>query len=54
MKQWIIQFYDENGEECKEPRRFKGSEDEVKKYINERFSLVDKLLGRTTKYYEVN
>ena len=51
-KKYIVQVYDENGDACKMPRYFEGTENQVKKYIKERFGTVDLMCGRTTKYYE--
>ena len=51
-KKYIVQVYDEDGNACKMPRYFEGTEEEVKQYIKDRFETVDLLCGRTTKYYE--
>lgn len=51
-KKYIVQVYDEDGNACKLPRYFEGTEEEVKQYIRDRFEMVDLLCGRTTKYYE--
>lgn len=51
-KKYIVQVYDEDGNACKMPRYFEGTEEEVKKYISDRFEMIDLLCGRTTKYYE--
>jgi hypothetical protein len=51
-KKYIVQVYDEDGNACKMPRYFEGTEEEVKQYIKDRFEMVDLLCGRTTKYYE--
>ena len=51
-KKYIVQVYGEDGNACKMPRYFEGTENQVKEYIKDRFSMVDLLCGRTTKYYE--
>ena len=53
-KEYIVQVYDEKGVACKMPRYFEGTEEEVIKYIEERFGGVDLVCGRITKYYETN
>lgn len=52
IREYLVQVYDENGNACKMPRYFKGTEEEVNGYISNRFGFVDCLCGRTTKYYE--
>ena len=51
-KKYIVQVYDETGNACKMPRYFEGTEKQVQKYIEDRFGIVDRCFGRTTKYYE--
>ena len=52
-QEWIVQVYDDEGYACKMPRYFKGTERQVKKYIEQRFGLVDCVFDRTTRYYAI-
>jgi hypothetical protein len=52
IKEYLVQVYDDKGHPCKFPRYFKGTEEEVKQYVRDRFGLVDACFGRTTRYYE--